>query len=958
MLRKTTPLFITIARSLALSFFLLFFAISSAIAQPRWQEHYNPGQYDEVGRGLVVTPDFGYIVCGKLDFFGGLTKLDLNGNVQWSSSYTFAASFSDIINTIDGNYVATFEGATMGLAKVDVSGNLLWSTPLDFQGGSLETTSNPLALSDGTFLTTGTYDDGANYLSRVIKFDAMGDTMWTKPLGAIGNEVFSIQPNNNNQFLIVSNGNGNFQYTVIDQLGNVDNQGIIPSSFSSLAFGTVNYGNIMLKPNGGGFTLCNTTFNQEVQLIHLNDQGLEQWATIVTTNGYGESVAMVETPGGGFVIAAQSLGGDKIVMLNTSSSGQLLGSIEYDFYPGSGVEDRAYNIIKNALGGFTLVGSGEYITNNVNMLVMSMDTLANIYPNRVSGNVFDDVNDNCVKDAGEQGLETWVVELTDGINHLYGVPDSNGDYEIYSFPGTYNLIVHRPVPSYWAPASCSSDTVSIVMPGQSVSGAVNQLYHDFPRIKTINCPMIYLDLSGGLMRRCFPNTYQLQYCNYGTEDEPNASIEVALDPAFTLDSASYPYTINANGNLEFAIGNLPIDSCGNISIYTFLHCDSSINDQFHCMAAWATPDSSCLPQLPAWDGSEIDLSLTCLGDSVQLRVENIGLGDMSAASSYYVVEDDIMIINNTFQLLAGEALELTIPSNGQTWFARANQLPGYTGYQIPTAVLEGCGTDVNGNFSMQYALHYPMDVLAPWHAKDCQETRSSCDPNDKRAIPEGYGAANYIDQNTRIDYHVRFQNTGNDTAFNVVIRDTLSEYVNPATLVSGVSSDPYTFRIYDGRIAEWTFSNIYLPDSTTDVQGSQGFVKFQIQQQPNNPIGTVIENRADIYFDFNAPVITNTAFNTIGSNFITGTIETISASVNNINLSPNPLNSTSMLCVETRRTGNLTVIIYDAVGKQVKELQSANSCIPLNAEDYSGGLYLFQVHQNGEVIGTGKFIVR
>ena len=57
---------------------------------------------------------------------------------------------------------------------------------------------------------------------------------------------------------------------------------------------------------------------------------------------------------------------------------------------------------------------------------------------------------------------------------------------------------------------------------------------------------------------------------------------------------------------------------------------------------------------------------------------------------------------------------------------------------------------------------------------------------------------------------------GTDTAFNVVIRDTLSTDLNIFTVQSDVASHHYEFRMYGPRILEWEFNNIMLPDSNTN----------------------------------------------------------------------------------------------------------------------------------------------
>jgi uncharacterized repeat protein (TIGR01451 family) len=144
-------------------------------------------------------------------------------------------------------------------------------------------------------------------------------------------------------------------------------------------------------------------------------------------------------------------------------------------------------------------------------------------------------------------------------------------------------------------------------------------------------------------------------------------------------------------------------------------------------------------------------------------------------------------------------------------------------------------------------------------------TRGSYDPNDKLVTPAGMGALGLLEQTTdQLDYTVRFQNTGTDTAFFVVIRDTIDTNVlDPLSFQANGESHPYSLRIEDDRVLVFRFDNINLPDSNTNLAASQGFVAFSMKLQPNLPAGSQIRNSAAIFFDFNAPIITNTTLNTL-----------------------------------------------------------------------------------------------
>lgn len=138
---------------------------------------------------------------------------------------------------------------------------------------------------------------------------------------------------------------------------------------------------------------------------------------------------------------------------------------------------------------------------------------------------------------------------------------------------------------------------------------------------------------------------------------------------------------------------------------------------------------------------------------------------------------------------------------------------------------------------------------------------AALDPNDKQVLTSSrYSATQYfIGTDEWLDYTIRFQNTGTDTAFLVVVRDTLGAELDPASIVWGAGSHAYSRNLTGSGVLTFTFPNILLPDSNVNEPGSHGFVSFRIR--PRQPVipGTVISNAADIFFDINPPVHTNDA---------------------------------------------------------------------------------------------------
>ncbi|HRH68566.1 MAG TPA: T9SS type A sorting domain-containing protein [Flavobacteriales bacterium] len=141
----------------------------------------------------------------------------------------------------------------------------------------------------------------------------------------------------------------------------------------------------------------------------------------------------------------------------------------------------------------------------------------------------------------------------------------------------------------------------------------------------------------------------------------------------------------------------------------------------------------------------------------------------------------------------------------------------------------------------------------------------SFDPNDKQVAPAGIGPAHAIAIDTdELVYTIRFQNTGNAAAYNVRLRDHLSTLLDPSrirVLGSSHTISALYWNDIDGDLIV-RFDDIMLPDSATDLLGSQGYVTFAIGVRGPVASGTEITNSVDIHFDINEPVITNAVLST------------------------------------------------------------------------------------------------
>ncbi|HEX6426163.1 MAG TPA: T9SS type A sorting domain-containing protein, partial [Niastella sp.] len=134
----------------------------------------------------------------------------------------------------------------------------------------------------------------------------------------------------------------------------------------------------------------------------------------------------------------------------------------------------------------------------------------------------------------------------------------------------------------------------------------------------------------------------------------------------------------------------------------------------------------------------------------------------------------------------------------------------------------------------------------------------SFDPNDKTEANAGIITPAQVTNGDYLNYLIRFQNTGTDTAFNITVRDTLENRLNWNSLQMISASHSYQLAIEDGNKLTWQFNNIKLPYTAIDEPNSHGYIAYRIKPKSTVPIGDTIRNTAGIYFDYNLPVATNT----------------------------------------------------------------------------------------------------
>lgn len=208
----------------------------------------------------------------------------------------------------------------------------------------------------------------------------------------------------------------------------------------------------------------------------------------------------------------------------------------------------------------------------------------------------------------------------------------------------------------------------------------------------------------------------------------------------------------------------------------------------------------------------------------------------------------------------------------------------------------------------------------------------SYDPNDKVLLVNSIEAPATATHDDIFDYRIRFQNTGNDTAFTVIVKDTLEQNLDLSTFKIIGGSHPFTASLDTNRILTFTFADVNLPYSTTSEALSHGYILFRIKPDANIPEEKSIKNTAAIYFDFNAPVITNTSSVMISY----GTISGIADKNQQIEIYPNPAED----YIYIKDGKDVQYKIYDLSGRV---LQTRRSNGTVNISSLPPGLYHIQL---------------
>jgi hypothetical protein len=952
--------------------------ISGQISFPYFNKSYNPTFIENTidSSGLIIKYvldglTWGYCGCiGSDCFISGArigtfyAKFDYDGNVIWSqkeidNNEIFAYSY----NNLEYQYFNTYELKIPNYIKLIFDRNLDFTISDKTFNSNLDSVSMDFdSIYTGINIDTTIYYNNVNSsIQKILKTSDKGLLL----LLSIGLQVRNPYSQLAETYLLKLNSNNEkewIQKTPIDVNGSLQNNLIELNNKYYFAFrdGYIdtystpyNYSRSKTKlfsidANGNNATL--KMYDNDMSFVHLRSVN-NTLQLIGMSNGYtdGNNDNQLDYS----VLFFQFDNNDSATIIKeVNMSSTITGNTKKTIYEEPVID------LKNGSSVFGFLYENASNPYNSKHVLVNIDSIGNVYTTKISGTIFGDKNDNCTIENSDAFLRNYSLRAISQTDSFYTSTDTLGNYEMYLDTGSYQLqLLLNPSYPLWKLQDCSIPTAIQLNDGDSA-------IIDIGLTPTISCTNLTVSLSAPILRRCFENTYYVNYCNNGTVNANNAYIDVTLDHFLDFNASSQVFTNLGNNVFRFQVGNVETGKCGAFSFTATVNCDSTILGQTHCTEAHIFPDSVCSPR--PYVGAIIQASATCKTNKVEFKLKNIG-GNMQTDRKYIVIQDQVLRSLQNYNLPSGNELIVDVPLvSGATYRIEAEQpadFPSYLGDAKTAAFIEGCRTNSTDTFATGIISQFPLYDGEPFRAVDCQQNRGSYDPNEKETKPIGVGTQHFIDKNIPLDYTIRFQNTGTDTAFTVSIIDTISSYLDINSMVLEASSHACRMIRMDTNVVQFLFEDIKLVDSTKNLNASNGFVQFHIQQKNNNALGTIINNNASIYFDYNPAIFTNTVFHTIGENYLR--VDLISSTKKeayknmNIAVFPNPFHDKTSLQIKNVELKNPRLILLDVTGKMVDEMYSTTKNeITIYRNQLNAGIYFYQLFDDKIEVATGKIIVQ
>jgi uncharacterized repeat protein (TIGR01451 family) len=834
------------------------------------------------------------------------------------------------------------------VVKITDDGTLVWARPVP------NTTANGLrdiiALNDGTYLAAGNTVVNQNQRNWVVKIDADGNIVWDRTFSTATNVTvrrLAEMPNGNIAvagfstvfYLAAINANA----TLLWQRSYAEPGNHILHDLATLPDGSITLLGSVNAPSEGLLYIGMLKAAMNGNMLWYQKYYPFPHPAPSTPLPVSSTFALDDA--GNYYVPFWGIDGtpedEELALLKVTPSGKAQGKTPL------GINGNAWAATLSA--DHYIVLAGDNNGSPLHATLTKTDLEGDFWSNRIKGAFYRDANMDCALTSGEPPLPYFNIRAENATGEVfYTTTKPDGSFELKVTEGDFAIVsdpIYAP-PTYYFP--CDTPVVSV--------WGANQLADSGPVMMRVlgDCPMLSVSVGAGLLRRCLPVEYDVNWRNNGNILSENTRLLLVHSPKLSYLGSSMPLALQSGDTLFFDLPDLLPGDFGNMKIQFKLSCNAAVGDVV-CVSAFIFPDTFCAGLGIDWDGSIIKVTGECVGDEVHFKIKNIGTGDMTDVLEYVIIEDEIMFKHPPVKLeKAAEIKLIRVPMPEDSCFALHAFPNSRSLFSNSVAVVQNC---LLGNGNLSLLLNLPRGSNALATTEHCAGVIGAFDPNDKTGYPLGFTDEHYIERGQEIEYRIRFQNTGNDTAFLVVIRDTLPLTLNPQSVRPIASSHPFQWSLGPGRLLTLTFPDILLPDSTTNEPASHGFVNFAARQVPGLPDGTRIENFVDIYFDFNEPIRTNTWHHTIGWPTTVKTVEPPRSSPLEVSVSPQPASSEAQFHLSGPWPEQpLRLTVYDHLGKKVRETAFHGNSCRLPRQNLPAGLYFWKIETSDRISARGKLI--
>lgn len=565
----------------------------------------------------------------------------------------------------------------------------------------------------------------------------------------------------------------------------------------------------------------------------------------------------------------------------------------------------------------------------------------------VSGTVYADVVGDCTFNGADFVVANRWVEANPG-NYTAQTSDE-GEYRFWLPPGNYDVKLLDGANDPWQLRACQAPVTGVVVTaGNATAG-----------------PNIALNLTGAITGTVFRDVDA--NCAQNGSDYGIASRMIEVNPggyiAFTDVDGNYSVTVPVGSytvTQAVVTGDLwALQPCNATSYPVTVTAGGTITNKNFALY-WTGPPLCKVSVAVCSNGTVANggcpgnhpWRTPCPGFESEylfiLRSDPKVVDDVPAGAQMVLTLDPAYVISTVTSADAFTTVGST--ANTRTIQFTDAIKPG------ETRVVAVRGTP-NPNSGSKFLTQVAFDsgfCLGKKYASIQDLAQCSCDPNDMAVDPAGCGAGGEVIGDQPFVYKVRFENVGPGAAHNIVVNDVLDADLDLSSLTLVSSSHTVTgMQIEAGNKLVIRFDDIELAGSFFPTQ-NKGYAIFMISPKPNLPNGTWIHNTADIYFDYNEPVITNTVLNTIKDTPcpVTGVDPRAGVPVATFlgQNHPNPFNPTTTLEYGLAAPERVTISVYNINGELVRTLVNDRKSAGWYSVEWDGR------NQSGSPVASGVYL--